>query len=422
MKRILFTLLTALCSFPLVAQETVTVKSVKGETEVIELPEGMLSKTDSLYHDWLFKNYIDLTQDCNHSAVGPAVSDEVYRERLRRLPVVISMPYNSVVKGFLDLYANRLRSRVAFMLSANNLYMPIIEEALALYDLPMELKYLPVIESAMNPQATSRQGAVGLWQFMLRTGQIYGLRSNSLMDERRDPLKSSRAAARYLSDLYKIYGDWSLVLAAYNCGPGTVNKAIKRAGGKKDYWEIYNFLPQETRGYVPAFIAANYIMNYYCEHNIAPYKMQMPEGTDTVHVHRNLTFQQVARVSEVPVEQLRSLNPELKRDIIPGLSEAYALRLPKTAIGAFLDNVKQLYNEAQTAEMATVNITDELISSSSSSTTTKAKKTAAKYHTVRKGETLASIAKRNGITTNQLKRLNGLKRNTVRVGQRLRVK
>ncbi len=196
----------------------------------------------------------------------------------------MEMPYNDIVRKFIDMYAGRLRNQVSFMLSACNFYMPIFEEALDAYGLPLELKYLPIIESALNPSAVSRAGASGLWQFMIGTGKIYGLESNSLIDERRDPIKATWAAARYLKEMYDIYGDWNLVIAAYNCGPGTINKAIRRAGGETDYWKIYNLLPKETRGYVPAFIAANYVMTYYCDHNICPMETNIPASTDTVQV------------------------------------------------------------------------------------------------------------------------------------------
>lgn len=274
-----------------------------------------------------FENYINLGENCTATSANPEVSDSIYIDRLQRIPAIIEMPYNEVVRKFIDMYATRLRQKVAFMLSANNFYMPIFEEALDLYDLPLELKYLPVIESALNPMATSRQGAVGLWQFMLATGKIYGLQVTSLIDERRDPIKSTRAAARYLKDLYDIYHDWNLVLAAYNCGPGTINKAIRRADGEKDFWKLYNYLPKETRGYVPAFIAANYIMTYYCEHNISPLEMKMPEGTDTIHISRPLNLQQIAAVCNTNIDELRALNPEFKKDIIPGNEKPYALRL-----------------------------------------------------------------------------------------------
>jgi len=232
------------------AQESVDVIIRENGTErreVIDLPKSMTYPVDSLLSDWKAKNYIDLGKDCSTSTVNPQFSDSVYIDRLSRMPTIMEMPYNEIVRKFIDMYTGRLRNQVAFMLSACNFYMPIFEEALDTYGLPLELKYLPIIESALNPSAVSRAGASGLWQFMLNTGKIYGLESNSLVDERRDPIKATWAAARYLKDMYAIYQDWNLVIAAYNCGPGTINKAIRRAGGKTDYWEIYNYLPKETR-------------------------------------------------------------------------------------------------------------------------------------------------------------------------------
>ena len=216
--------------------------------ESIDLPVSMTYPLDSLLNDWKAKNYIDLGKDCSTSEINPLFSDSVYIDRLSRIPAVMEMPYNEIIRKFIDMYTGRLRNQVSFMLSACNFYMPIFEEALDAYNLPLELRYLPIIESALNPSAVSRAGASGLWQFMLATGKMYGLESNSLVDERRDPIKATWAAARYLKELYAIYGDWNLVIAAYNCGPGTINKAIRRANGKTDYWEIYNFLPKETRG------------------------------------------------------------------------------------------------------------------------------------------------------------------------------
>ena len=250
----------SLFTFQAQAQESVDVLIRDNGTErqeSIELPQSMTYPLDSLLNDWKAKNYIDLSKDCSTSTENPLFSDSVYIDRLSRIPAVMEMPYNEIVRKFIDMYTGRLRNNVSFMLSACNFYMPIFEEALDTYGLPLELRYLPIIESALNPSARSRVGASGLWQFMLATGKMYGLESNSLVDERCDPIKATWAAARYLKDLYAIYQDWNLVIAAYNCGPGTINKAIRRAGGKTDYWEIYNFLPKETRGYVPAFIAAN---------------------------------------------------------------------------------------------------------------------------------------------------------------------
>ena len=385
--------------------------------ESIELPKSMTYPLDSLLSDWKAKNYIDLGKDCSTSEVNPQFSDSVYIDRLSRIPAVMEMPYNDIVRKFIEMYSGRLRSQVSFMLSANNLYMPIFEEALDLYDLPLELKYLPVIESALNPTATSSQGAVGLWQFMLRTGQVYGLKVNSLVDERRDPVKSTRAAARYLKDLYDIYQDWNLVLAAYNCGPGTINKAIRRAGGEKDFWKIYNFLPKETRGYVPAFVAANYIMTYYCEHYISPMEMNMPESTDTVHINRSLNLNQVAEVCKVDIDQLRALNPEFKKDIIPGNEKPYALRLPTQIMSYFIDHEDSIYNykpEVFQTRRSTVTV---------SNTTAKGKNSGkAVYHRIRNGETLGGIAAKYGVSVSQLRRLNGIKGSNIRAGKSLRIR
>ena len=278
----------------------------KERQESIELPKSMTYPLDSLLNDWKAKNYIDLGKDCSTAEINPLFSDSVYIDRLSRMPTVMEMPYNEIVRKFIDMYAGRLRNQVSFMLSACNFYMPIFEEALDAYNLPLELKYLPIIESALNPSAVSRAGAGGLWQFMIGTGKMYGLESNSLVDDRRDPIKATWAAARYLKDLYDIYHDWNLVIAAYNCGPGTINKAIRRSGGETDYWSIYNYLPKETRGYVPAFIAANYVMTYYCDHNICPMETNIPESTDTIQVNKNLHFQQIADLSNGPNQKSQS--------------------------------------------------------------------------------------------------------------------
>ena len=375
----------------------------------------MVSTTDSLYLDWISKHYINPNENCTMSMQNPQVSDSIYLDRLKRIPAIIEMPYNDIVRKFIDMYATRLRQKVAFMLSANNFYMPIFEEALDLYDLPLELKYLPVIESALNPMAVSPQGATGLWQFMLRTGQVYGLKVNSLVDERRDPIKSTRAAARYLKDLYDIYNDWNLVLAAYNCGPGTINKAIRRAGGEKDFWKIYDYLPKETRGYVPAFIAANYIMTYYCEHYISPMEMRMPESTDTIHISRPLNLNQVAEVCKINIDELRALNPEFRKDIVPGNEKPYALRLPTKMVSSFIDAEDSVYTykaDTYLTRRAMVEVKSAKGSGSGK----------AVYHRIRNGETLGGIAARYGVSVKQLRRLNGIKGSNIRAGKSLRIR
>ena len=318
-------------------EDEITVIDREGREEVIEFPEAMTYDLDSLLNLYMAKTYLDEDGDCNMKNINPVYSKEDYVDRLYRMPTIMEMAYNDVVQKFIDRYSGRLRHSISYMLGASNFYMPIFEEALETYQLPLELKYLPIIESALNPKAVSRVGATGLWQFMLTTGKQYGLQVNSLVDERRDPVKASYAAARYLSDLYKIFGDWNLVIAAYNCGPANINKAIHRANGEKDYWQIYPYLPKETRGYVPAFIAANYIMTYYSQHNICPMTTRLPAMTDTVMVNRNIHLEQVAEVMGMNIDLLRSLNPMYRRDVVPGATEPSPIRLPQTEVGRFID-------------------------------------------------------------------------------------
>ncbi len=321
----------------------------EGQQEVINVPEALyMEELDSLMSLFHSQNYLEIDDGCESSGENPYYSDEEIANRLRRMNTVIEMPYNTVVRQFIDRYTNRMRRSVSTWLGAINFYTPIFEQALESYNVPMELKYLPVIESALNPTAVSRVGATGLWQFMLATGRQYNLKVNSLVDERRDPIKASYAAARLLSDLYKVFGDWNLVIAAYNCGPGNINKAIHRANGVKDYWHIYPYLPKETRGYVPAFIAANYIMTYYSQHNICPMRTRLPAQSDTVMITRNLHLEQVAAVMDISIDLLRTLNPMYRRDIIPGASEPYALRLPQNETVRFIDLQDSIYNYRST--------------------------------------------------------------------------
>ena len=325
-------------------EDEVTVTDQDGNEEVIDFPEAMTFDLDSLMNLYMSKTYLSVDGDCRTASESPAYTKEDLMERLKRLPTVMEMPYNEVVQKFIDRYAGRLRHSVSYMLGASNFYMPIFEEALEAYGLPLELKYLPIIESALNPKAVSRVGATGLWQFMLVTGKQYGLEVNSLVDERRDPVKASYAAAHYLSDLYKIFGDWSLVIASYNCGPGNINKAIHRAGGVKDYWQIYPYLPRETRGYVPAFIAANYIMTYYSDHNICALRTQLPAQTDTVVVNRNVHLSQIADVLGIDINVLRTLNPEYRRDIVPGTTKPSAIKMAMADVTRFIDSQDSIYN------------------------------------------------------------------------------
>ena len=398
----------------------ISITQLQAQTEqedTLSFPETMQSDMDSLYWDWISKNYIHIDENCRNLPVGPVVSDSIYIDRLSRIPSIIEMPFNDVVKKYIEAYTGRLRNKVSFMLAASNFYMPMFEEALDTYDLPFELKYLPIIESALNPKAQSRVRASGLWQFMLRTGKSYGLESNSLVEERFDPVKSTWAAVRYLKELYDIYKDWHLVLAAYNSGPGNVNKAIRRAGGSTDYWDIYPYLPRETRGYVPGFIAVNYVMTYYCEHGICPMESHLPLVSDTVHIHKDLHLQQVAQVCNINIEQLRSLNPQYKKDIVPGNSKVYALRLPNNMATTFIEKQDSIYAYEANKYLnkrKTVKVNEGTGSSKNAK--------GAQYHKIRTGDTLGGIALKYGVSVKQLRNLNGIKGNNIRAGKTLRVR
>lgn len=415
-------------------KEEIIVTDNEGKEEAIDVPEAMNFEVDSLLNLYYSKTYLQPDNDCNLKDENVTYPKDVYIERLKRLPNVMEMPYNDIVQKFIDRYTGRLRHSVSYMLGASNFYTPIFEEALEAYGLPLELKYLPVIESALNPQATSRVGAAGLWQFMVATGKQYGLEVNSLVDERRDPVKSSYAAAQYLRDLYKIFGDWSLVIAAYNCGPENINKAIHRANGEADYWKIYPYLPRETRGYVPAFIAANYVMNYYCEHNICPMRTQLPAKTDTIIVSRDVHLKQIAEVCGVDIDELRSLNPQYRRDIVNGSNKPSVIRMPATMTNTFIANEDSIYNyQAETLftrrSLVEVDNSSKVSSSSKSSSSKKSssrkkrtRRTRSKSVTIRKGDTLSEIAERNNTTVSKLRRLNNIKGNNIRAGKKIRVR
>ena len=431
------------------SETEVTVTNKEGKEEQIELPEAMTYELDSLLYLYNSKTYLRPDSSCDFPDINPQYTKEEIMARLKMLPTVIEMPYNDAVQKMIDRYSGHLRHSVSFMLGAQNFYMPIFEEALESYRLPLELKYLPVIESALNPRAVSRVGATGLWQFMISTAKHYGLKVNSLVDERRDPLKSSYAAAQYLSDLYKIFGDWNLVIAAYNCGPDKLNRAIHRSGGSRDYWQIYPYLPAETRGYVPAFIAANYIMNYYCDHNICPMLSTLPVKTDTVMLSRDVHFKQVAGVLGISVDQLRDLNPQYRRNVVNGNNSPMPIRLPVTDISRFIDNEDSIY-AYNADELLTkrdeVDVNDDDVptvqrvrsySSSSNKASRRSKKSGrgkdkskkkkkknsgSASVTVRSGDTLSEIARRQHTTVKKLKKLNGISGSTIRAGKKIKVK
>ena len=423
-------------------EDVITVTDKQGNEEEIEVPVGLEDNLDSLLHLYNAKTYMMQDTSCNYRDVNPVFDKEVYIDRLKRLPTIIEMSYNDVVQKFIDRYSGKLRRSVSYMLGAGNFYMPVFEEALEAYNLPLELKYLPVIESALNPTAVSRVGATGLWQFMIGTGKRYGLEVNSLIDERRDPVKASYAAAHYLSDLYKIFDDWSLVIAAYNCGPDKVNKAIHRAKGSADYWNIYPYLPKETRGYVPAFIAANYIMNYYCDHNICPMVTELPLKTDTVVVNKDLHLEQIAQVLNIDIQHLRNLNPQYRRDIVNGLNKPMTVRLPSTLVGPFIDQEDSIYNfktDELLLKRSVVEVNQEEPKVSrrsyhssrhrSSATRSRSRKSRSRKSkrggrnvTIKSGDTLSEIAERNHTTVAKLRKLNKISGNHIRAGKKLKVK
>ena len=315
----------------------------------IVFPASFETDTKAMMENWYLQNYAILDKDVENKSTGE-VDEAEYIRRLKAIPSSIELPYNQVVRSYIDRYVKRNRTLVEQMLGMSLYYMPIFEQALEKEGLPLELRYIPVIESAMNPNAVSPAGAAGLWQFMLGTARGVGLEVNSLVDERRDPYRSSEKAAAYFKQLYEIYGDWSLAIAAYNCGPGNVNKAIRRASNpeKPDFWEIYNYLPRETRGYVPAFIAANYIMTYYKEHNISPSLAKKPLIVDTVSVSRRIHFRQISQVLNIPMEELRILNPQYRHDVIPGNTHPYSLALPSQQVYSFImveDSIAQFRND-----------------------------------------------------------------------------
>ena len=407
-------------------------------------PESFETKTRELEENFYLQNFVVRDGNSRDERLG---TSRDYEKRLASMPTEIEMPYNSIVGKYIDMYLGRRRGLVADMLALHGYYGNIFLEELLKEGVPTELQYLPVIESAINPNAVSRVGATGLWQFMPATAKGLGMEINSLVDERRDPRISSRNAARYLKQLYNIYDDWSLAIAAYNCGPGNVNKALRRAGGgKKDFWQIYNYLPKETRGYVPAFIAANYVMTYYGKHNISPTVLRRQLVTDTIKVNKRVHFRQIADVLNIPVEEIRMLNPQYRQDIIPGNYRPYTLTLPKQQVlsylmseDAILAHDADLYARRTTVEpgdetneaAALIDETGERNlsalerqSSNATENVTVAMATTAEQvrqltHTVGRGENIKDIAKRYGVSATDIKRWNKLRRGKVKEGDRL---
>lgn len=337
------------------------------------------------------------------------VPDEVYIERIKKMNSFISLPYNEIVKNYIILYSEKMPTKMSHILGLCQYYMPIFEDIFNQYDIPQELKAMAVIESAMNPLAVSRAGAKGMWQFMYSTAKMYGLHIDSFVDERLDPVKSAEAAAQYLQDSYEIFGDWNLAIASYNCGAGNVNKAIKRSGGKRAFWDIWPYLPRETRGYVPAFVGALYTMTYYKEHGIRPEAVEIPAHIDTLKINKQLHLRQVADLTAAPLEELKNLNPQYRHEIIPGESREYILRIPYEYTNAFIEYEDSVYRHK--AEEYFNPVTIKKIKDGADGERI--------VYRVKNGDYLGRIASRHRCTVAQIKRWNNLSSNNIRVGQRL---
>lgn len=345
--------------------------------------------------------------------------DSVYIQRLSKVNSIIQLPYNNIIRNHIHVYTIRQRDKFSAVLGLMDYYFPMFEDVFDSYGLPTELKYMAIIESALNPNAVSRVGATGLWQFMYSTGRMYGLTINSVVDDRRDPLKSTHAAARYMRDLYGIYNDWMLVIAAYNCGPGNVNKAIRRSGNKKDYWEIYYNLPRETRGYIPQFIAAVYGVNFYAEHNLVPMPLNIPVAIDTIMVNKDIHLAQISEVMGIPLGELRALNPQYRTGLVPGSSKPLALTLPMTHLGDFIDLNDTIRRYKPDVYLSrSTQIADP---TRSSYLPADPKGKTKLIYNVQEGDNLGYISEWYRVSLTDLRYWNNITRNTIRVGQKLAV-
>jgi membrane-bound lytic murein transglycosylase D len=381
---------------------------------------------DSLLHLWYVGHAQERNEnltniDADTSNLIPEFSDSVYIDRLSKIPSLVDLTYNQIVKRYIEVYSQKRRDQVEAMLGLTHYYFPVFDAIFDYHNVPNELKYMSIIESALNPRAYSRARAVGIWQFMYGTGKFYGLTINSYVDERRDPIKATHAACRFVKDLYEIYGDWTLVIAAYNCGPGNVNKAIRRSGGKRNYWDIYYFLPRETRGHVPAFIAAVYIMHYYIEHNLYPKQVSLPIPSDTIMINDELHLEQVADVLQIPIEKLRDMNPQYRLDIVPGHQQPYALRLPLDKSMAFIDLQDSIFAYRDSVYFNPDDAIQAPKVASYSYDAPPSDKYDLLHYTVKSGDNLGFIADWYDVGVSDLRRWNNIYRNLIRSGQRLKI-
>lgn len=390
--------------------------SMTGNGYTFEIPESMNADIDSLLNSWQARNMLNKL-DCDGSEWESfPITDTMYAKRLAALPTIVRMPYNNMVRACIDRYTKKGRSQVSYLLGISEFYFPIIEEEIDRVGVPHELKYLPIIESALNPKATSRMGAKGLWQFMFTTGKLYGLKANNYIDERFDPAKATTAALLYLKDLYDMFQNWELAIAAYNCGPGNVKKAIKRSGGSTDFWKIYPWLPRETRGYLPGFIAASYIMTYYEDHGICPMEPEMPIATDTIHINKNLHFNQIVEVCGADIEEIRTLNPQYLKDIIPGENETYILRLTNNTITKFVENEDTVYKHNADKYFPKADIEKMLKEAKENNGAGNLIR-----HKIKNGETLGSIALKYRVSVKKIMKWNNLRNSNIRAGKYLKI-
>lgn len=397
-----------------------------------QLPDSLITKDDnsavrvsddldSLVNNW----YVKLALKNNSfttqvDSIGVEFPDSVYLERIKNIHSIVNLQYNSVIRSHIHVYTIRQRKKFDVVLGLGEYYLPMIEDIFDSYGLPTELKYMAIIESAFNPGIVNRRsGATGMWQFMYRTGKMYGLTINSLIDERKDPVKSTHAAAKYIRDLYKIYNDWILVVAAYNCGPGNVNKAIARSGNKKDYWDIYYRLPRETRGYIPQYVAAAYAVTYHAEHKLHPVPLNIPLSTDTIMVSKDVHLTQVSEVLGIPLEELKALNPQYKTGLVPGASKPMSLTLPMNYLADYIamnDSIMRYKPEIYLNKVTQIADPKHF-----SATPTEIKGKTKLIYTVKDGDNLGFIAGWYGVSVSDLRYWNDIYRNTIRIGQKIAV-
>jgi len=414
---IIFLIISTIFAFSQTKKTTNIDAKISVSDSSLNIPAEFDNTLDYMLQSWIVRQA--KPSNCFSSEDVGMVSDSIYKLRLSKMPCLMEMPYNSIIRSYIDLYTVKKRHQLEYMMGMSSYYFPIFEQVLSANNLPLELKYLSIIESALNTTIVSRMGAAGLWQLMVGTGRMYGLEINSLVDERLSPIKATNAAVHFMKDLYSIYGDWNLVIAAYNCGPGNISKAVRRSGGKRDYWTMYQYLPKETRGYVPIFIAANYSIHYAAEHNLCPAIVTMPLITDTVMVRRRIHLEQIADVLNLPIEEVRLLNPQYRKDIVPGDIKPYEICLPLNYSNSFIQKINEI-SEYKADELIN-NRRSQIEVQQAAENKNPASSKKVKHHTVKSGENLGAIAAKYGVPVKKLKAWNNIKKDLIKPGQTLKI-